>query len=370
MTRSEMLDAWNGWLQAQQQALDLVNGAGRTSELEIAEGYRYVTRLSALALETYVEADDPLWPRFVLQLDPHTRKFACDSPDTVYWRAPVAGGEQYRVRGRVGASPYTAIALQSDMYTGRAGRRGTLAQYSLDDFTIGGDGGFELTLGGAPQPGNWIALPHDVTDILVRQTVLDSAARDSAAIEIERLTDEFGPRPPLTRRQWIDGLRKASLFLPNCISMFLAMAGTWSRHVNSFRHQPSARNRRDEAGGDPHVDYFQGSWRLEPREALLIEFTPVREFRLWSFVACNWWSESLDYAGGANVATNSRKATVDVDGRVRLIVSEHDPLQPNWIATTGHREGLMLLRWLLAEQPPEMPGTRVVALSELRAGHA
>jgi hypothetical protein len=367
VSRNELDAAWNGWLQAQQQALDVVNGAGRSSPLEIAEGYRYVTRLSALALSIYVECDDPLWPRFEMQLDPHARKFACDSPDTIYWRAAVSASQQYRVTGRVGASPYTAIALQSDLYTGRPGRKGTLAQYSLDDFAIGEDGRFELALGGAQQTGNWIALPEDVSDILVRQTVLHPTERDRAVMHIERTSGEPGSRPPLTEQQWIDGLRKASLFLPNCIRMFLAMAGNWSQYVNAFKHQPSARNRRDEAGGDPHVDYFQGSWKLAPDEALLIEFTPPGEYRLWSFVACNWWSESLDYSGGASVATNSRKAAVGADGRVRLILSEQDPRQPNWIATTGHREGLMLLRWLLAESPA-MPTTRVVRMADLRAG--
>lgn len=367
MSRSELEAAWNRWLEAQQQALDLVNGAGRNSPLEIVEGYRYVTRLSALALSVYTECDDPLWPRFELQLDPHARKFACDSPDTIYWRAPVSASHQYRVTGRVGNSPYTAIALQSDLFTGRSGRKGTLAQYSLDDFAIGDDGCFALALGGPKQVGNWIALPDDISDILVRQTVWDQSERDRAVMHIERISGEAGTRPPLTEQQWIGGLRKASLFLPSCISTFLAMAGDWSRYVNCFKHQPSARDRRHEAGGDPHVDYFQGGWKLAPDEALLIEFTPIREYRLWSFVACNWWSESLDYSGGASVATNSRKATIGTNGRVRLILSEEDPRQPNWIATTGHPEGLMLLRWLLAIEPP-MPTTRVVRMSDLRSG--
>ena len=370
MARTALDEAWQGWLEAQQRALDLVKGAAPQTPLDVVEGYRYVTRLSALALTVYVECDDPLWPRFELQLDAHARKFACDSPDTIYWRAPVAATERYRVTGRAGSSPYTAIAIQSDLYTGRSGRKGTLAQYALDDFAIGADGSFELLLGGARVGRNWIALPEEASDVLVRQTVLDAADRETASMHIERLSASPGVRPALTDVQWIEGLRKASAFLPNCIAMFLAMAANWAKHVNGFRYQPSSRNKRDAEGGDPHVDYFQGYWRLEPGEALLIEFTPVPTYRFWSFVACNVWSESLDYSGGARVATNNHKATPGADGRVRLVLCAEDPHQPNWIATTGHREGLMLLRWLLASDPPPQPVTRVVRVVDLESGQA
>ena len=189
-------------------------------------------------------------------------------------------------------------------------------------------------------------------------------------MRIERLADNPGVRPALTEAQWIEGLRKASAFLPNCIAMFLGMAANWAKHVNGFRYQPSSRNKRDAAGGDPHVDYFQGYWTLEPGEALLIEFTPVAAYRCWSFVACNVWSESLDYSGGAPVATNNHKATPNADGSVRLVLCAEDPHQPNWIATTGHREGLMLLRWLLASEPPTPPVTRVVRVADLESGQA
>lgn len=361
MSRVELDQAWSGWLQAQQKALDLINNANRLSPLDVVEGYRYVTRLSALALTIYVECDDPLWPRFELQLDPHARKFACDSPDTIYWRAPVTATDCYRLTGDVGSSPYTALAIQSDLYTGRTGRKGTLAQYSLE-------GKFDITLGGPQTGANWIPLPEDASDILIRQTVREQSERESARVHIERISGEPGVRPPLTEAQWIEGLRKASLFLPGCIAMFLAMANHWGANVNGFRYQPSQRNKRDAEGGDPHLDYFQGTWRLEPGEALLIDLTPPPEFRLWSFVACNGWSESLDYSGGSPVAINNSRAEVRADGSVRLILCDEDPQQPNWIGTTGHREGLMLLRWLFASEPPQHPVTQVVRVEELRSG--
>jgi len=370
VSRAALDDAWKEWLVAQQRALELIQGAALDAPLDIVEGYRYVSRLAALALTIYVECDDPLWPRFELQLDPYARKFACDSPDTIYWRAPVSSRERYRVTGFAGDAPYTAIALQSDLYTGRTGRKGTLAQYSLDELSVGADGIFELTLGveaGGPNP---IALPDDVSDILIRQTVLDPSDRARAWVRIERLGGAPGPRPALTDAEWIEGMRKASLFLPSCIAMFLTMGRNWGRHVNAFRYQPARRNKQDAEGGDPHVDYFQGCWKLASGEALSIEFTPVREFRLWSFVACNSWSESLDYSGGWPVATNDRKALRDAEGRIRLILSDEDPGHPNWISTTGHREGLMLLRWLLATEPPAMPVTRVVRVDDIRAGRA
>jgi len=70
------------------------------------------------------------------------------------------------------------------------------------------------------------------------------------------------------------------------------------------------------------------------------------------------------------VATNNHKAAPGADGRVRLVLCAEDPHQPNWIATTGHREGLMLLRWLLASDPPPQPVTRVVRVVDLESGQA
>jgi hypothetical protein len=368
MSPVTMEEAFAGWLAAQQKARDMVLGAARSSALDRVEGIRYVTRITAIALSIYVENDDPMWPRLDRNLDEHARKFACDSPDTIYLRSAVAPTECYRLWGNAGQSPYTAIAIEADLYSNRPGRKGTLAQYALDEFEVAADGRFEIMLGGPRRPRNWIELPPDATNILLRQTFETASNRASAHVDIERLSGPRLARPPLTEAEFVEGLRKASLFVTNCIGMFMAMAGVWAQHLNGFRFHGSSKDKKDDQGGDPHVDYFQGYWKLAPDEALVIEFVPVPRYRFWSFMLSNYWSESFNYRDLDNVATNHRKAVAGPDGVIRLVVAHRDPGAPNWISAAGHAEGLMLLRWVLAEERPTPPVTRVVPLQSLARG--
>ena len=119
--------------------------------------------MSALALWLYVENGDALQPRLHRILDEFSRKFACDNPDTMYWRCVVSPSETFRLTGNRGKSPYTAIAVEADMFTSSGQKRGTLAQHTLDDFEIAPNGDFEITLSAEPKTGNWIELVPGTT---------------------------------------------------------------------------------------------------------------------------------------------------------------------------------------------------------------
>ena len=41
-----------------------------------------------------------------------------------------------------------------------------------------------------------------------------------------------------------------------------------------------------------------------------------------------------------------------VSGAIRMVVAHRDPGLPNWVDTTGHREGFMAPRWSYTETPP------------------
>ena len=69
------------------------------------EGFRYLSRLSKLALEQYVEASDPDFP-FFYQLSHETGKIGADNPDNAYWNASIAGSNDYRITGKRGSMFY------------------------------------------------------------------------------------------------------------------------------------------------------------------------------------------------------------------------------------------------------------------------
>ena len=65
----------------------------------------------------------------------------------------------------------------------------------------------------------------------------------------------------------------------------------------------------------------------------------------------NLWGESLEY-GSAMGSLNGHQSEVDPDGVIRLVVAHRDPGVPNWLDTTGHREGFLTPRWTYSETPP------------------
>ena len=84
--QDERLDAaFDAWMQAQTAALDVVRQATGVPEtdVDLAEGYRWVTRLARLALDWIVEKSDPLHPQLFTLQDEY-RKLLVDNPDVHY----------------------------------------------------------------------------------------------------------------------------------------------------------------------------------------------------------------------------------------------------------------------------------------------
>jgi hypothetical protein len=64
-TQDRLDAAWKAWIDAQQAAIETVRtaeGVPRT-ETDVAEGYRWITRLASLAQEWFIEKSDPLHPQ-------------------------------------------------------------------------------------------------------------------------------------------------------------------------------------------------------------------------------------------------------------------------------------------------------------------
>ncbi len=53
---------------------------------------------------------------------------------------------------------------------------------------------------------------------------------------------------------------------------------------------------------------------------------------------------------------------LEVDGTFRIVVAHRDPGTPNWLDASGHAEGSVVFRWLLAEGDLPRPEFRVEKL--------
>ena len=81
-----------------------------------AEGFRYLSRLTRVALESYIEFADPAAP--VLRRPAHaTVKIGADNPDHYYQSAAISGKYQYRILGKRGTVHYLGLGT----YVGHSG---------------------------------------------------------------------------------------------------------------------------------------------------------------------------------------------------------------------------------------------------------
>jgi len=346
--------SWAEFCRALERAGDVVlREASPDDAFDRAEGFRYLSRLTRVALESYVEFADPEFP--VLRRPSHeTVKIGADNPDIHYQSAAVSGAHEYRIFGKRGTIHYLGIGS----YVGRYGGGGGMGQsgyIEAADMHVEDDGSFEIFISCEEKPGvNWLRMEPDTSSILVRPPYQDRASETIADIQIERVGNADPPRP-LTAHAMDEGLASAVSYVTGTAALFADWAENFARHKNELRPLDPAI--ATAAHGDPNICYFHGYWELAPDESLVIEVTPP-ECDYWNFQLNNHWMESLDYRYH-RIDVNHHGAHYEADGSVKVIVAHQDPGHPNWIDTASHARGTMCWRWIRADQHP-VPQCRVV----------
>lgn len=365
--RQALLDgsAWRAFCRALEEAGSEVLAADvPATDVDRAEGFRYLTRLTRLAFKLALEHGDPAAPQLVPYMG-ETQKFGIDNPDQDYLWARIGGGHRYRLAGTRGSVGYLGIGI----YAGSAGRGGrrTVAHLHGEDLRVDAEGRFELLLGPEPGPegAHFVALPEDTTTLIVRQTFGDRTREAPAQLTLACL-DREGPPPPVDPARVAKALDRAASQIRGSLTMFKQLAARWAEQPNVLH--PTDRKMAEQSFGDPDLVYCGGYWRVAPGEALVLDFTPP-PCRWWGFVLCNVWAESLEFRYRP-VCVNGVNARRRADGSVRLIVAHEDPGLPdaNWIDPEGHREGTLCLRWLLVEGEAPLPQPRLVDAASLAGG--
>ena len=329
------------------------------TELDRAEGWRYLTRLTRVGLEMMLEFGNPDFPVFY-QASNTTLKIGGDNPDNVYWNATIAGDRDYRLRGTRGTVRYLSFATKANRYAidGTLASTGELDAPSLE---VNPDGTFEVLVSRNRQPGNWLPMSADSTMLLVRNTILDRERETPAIMSIERIGGPAKPAP-LTAARIERSLLATAAFVKGT-------AHTFADWVQGFKANPNQLATLDQtmffrAGGDPNIFYLHGYWASRADGALVIEVGPpggdFGNFRL-----DNSGLESLDYRY-APVWVNSHTANYNADGSATITIARENRGFANWMDTDGHGSGSMLLRWTRASSHP-VPQCRVVKLDKAAA---
>jgi hypothetical protein len=352
--------AWADFCDALKRAGDVVLRPGSPMDaFDRAEGFRYLSRLTRVALESYLEFADPLFP--VLRRPAHeTVKIGADNPDNHYQSAAIDGAHEYRLSGTRGTVHYLGFGTYAGSYGSKA-RRGQTGYLDARAMKIEADGSFTVVLScREPDGGNWLRMEPDTSSLIVRQTFQDRANERIAELRLERIGGTATPAP--ITASFVDrGLQAAAAYVHGTASIFADWAESFAARKNELpRFDPAIAAA---AHGDPNIVYYHGYFELADDEALVIDLVPPR-CEYWNFQLNNHWMESLDYRWHT-IALNHFGARARPDGSVRLVVAQRDPGVPNWLDTAGHRRGTMCLRWVGAETHPD-PATCVVALGAVQ----
>jgi hypothetical protein len=343
-------------------------------EIDVIEGYRYVTELLSEASELFFEGD-PERPRFSSIAHP-ARKFLGDNPDALYQQAVIRGDRSYRITGRRTGQDYISFTIHGPDPAG--GINGpVLADRNDRDFTIDADGRYEIILSPEEHQGNWIKLEPDARIVIVRNYFLRERSVQldpdvAINIAIEPL-DDPGPPPPLDDATFAQRLRDGAAFV-RATTLGMRVFGLRSPtpvpfvsdEPNTVGTPWSFRSSEVDAAGAVDIYYSSGTFDLGPDEALVMEGT-LPDCLFANVMLWNVQMQTLEYRH-RRCSLNAAQIESGADGGYRIVVSARDPGVPNWIDTGGHRHGTIFWRFLLPSGQPETPRCRVVPIEERSPG--
>jgi hypothetical protein len=399
--------AWDDMIASLERARDAIDQPdlmpAPQNARNLAEGYRYLTGYVHSAIERAFH-EDPVRPAFRNALSIINRA-TIDNADAIYFYAPIDGRQRYVIRGQVGdcrewrgeepaptgrrAPHYLIFEASAGMLAGDSGdlselRRGVKTQTGRLDSSaiqVEEDGCFEILL--APEHpeghrGNFVPTlkvvgPHPTesdapperyaTYLSGRQLFNDWEQEDAIHLSIRQLGAEGTAPPAYGPEQAAAELRRCGELVRGQMHFWNAF---WTIPMGAYGHREGgipgvefSRNAFNEinaasgatGGGMSTNLYAGGVFELEPDEALVIENRVELQPQYIGFQLANLWGESIEYAHRLG-SLNGRQSDVDPDGVIRLVVAHRDPGVPNWLDTSGHREGFLAPRWAYSETPP------------------
>ena len=238
--------AFDAWIQAQTAALDVVRQATGVpeSEVDLAEGYRWVTRLSRLALDWIVEGSDPLHPQ-IFTLQDEYKKLLVDNPDTNYLFCVLDDTRSYRMLGFRGESAYLGMTFGTAFGQGAVGgRTGTQTQTNIDEFELGPNGEVDIFIAPTdkmpdPRPRNAVVLEPGTAQLAFRATHFDKRSEKLADLRMELVPEpgEVVPPPLLSVDELAPKLEFAAMFLTFVGNTALQMWHDAAPNLNTFGGQ-------------------------------------------------------------------------------------------------------------------------------------
>lgn len=357
-------EAWSEFCDMLKSAGQLITENSDNDELERAEGFRYLARLLAGALNDGIDPS-PLNPP---QLNYRKTRIGADNPDFNYGSVRICGTAIYRIVG----TKNDAYNFNVGAFHGSLGSpKGLQSTGFLNQLDLFGDGtdSFEIiassdkaALAQYAQSDNahWLELCDESNSLIIRQTLLNPATDKPTEIDITYLDGKLKQSSTvLTAARLNDTLGRAAFMVHGISQQFLGWTRDFKQRPNHISEiKPELLGM---AKGDPNCQYNYGYFDIQPGQALRITLHPP-ECEYWNIQLANHWLESLDNPD-AVASINNASAVVEDDGSVVVVVSDADPGCANWLDTQSHQRGVIALRWLGAAQKQPDPVAEVTSLA-------
>ena len=318
--------------------------------IDRAEGYRLFLRYLTIGIDEHIQFGDPAFPAFYQRTRDGVRKLAGDSPEQLYDSVVISGDYEYEVTGNLKETALIEFTLYSGSLNEGSTRRRLIASLTDENLVTDADGNFVVRLSRSGSGKNTMRMAEDVRSLLVRRYLRDPWKDRPRPLTIRRTSGD-----PVLKPLQSDQLGKA---IGAAADFALWNVRTWAQWVIRDREKKLNTFAGFNDTGDIYTPaghrYLSGYWRLQPGQALLIEFTPPKD-TYWSIVPMNFWMESFEWRFGNTVFASSFLNPPGKDGRVRLALSDTDPDLPGvqWLETLGHGEGPISFR--LARHTGPMP---------------
>lgn len=324
------------------------------TEADLLEGYDYLAGRIRMAMQTAFDYDLER-PLFVNPTHQFSRQ-GLDNPDAIYFNAYLKEGVEYVIRGRRGTTADLSFQVMGGAYTATSAATSMLA---FDDRELERDaeGRFEFRY--TAEPG--------ARTLIVREVFNDWDAEERGTITIERVDTLGQPARPLTRALLAKKYEVAARSLTSSIQTWFAFPQffQYKEPVNTLTTPQST------PGGLASQRSSIGHYALAEDEAMVVTVPRCDDAAYQAIQIGSDWYASTDYETHQTSLTKAQAHT-DPDGLMRFVVSEHPPLDgapiANWLETTGHRTGSMMLRWQRLERDlglDDGPQVAVVPLAEV-----
>lgn len=308
------------------------------------DGYQHIFHVLQIAIDFYLH-NDPLDPQFILLTDGN-RKILGDNVDSTYYFTQVRGDQEYLIKGQRFDSCYLSFTVYGGDPHGELADRVSLS-VNHRDIEFEEDGTFTLKLTPNPTGVNEFKIDEDSVTLFTREYFFDRPNSRESKLEIS-VVNPGTPPAPLNDEQLARRIRTMAMFF-QCTTWLAPLPVEFP--INEFMDPFEFEA---EQGGWGTVDniYCFARFRLKEDEYLKITFKPT-EACYWGFQTWNFLMQSMNYHHFP-VCLNNQTTVPERDGTYVIYLS-HREMEKNWISTAGYNEGIVFVRWLLAEKLPEKP---------------